>query len=138
MLGEFSVLDAPDVDGSVAEMFSGRRKAAESARVGGCVSGACNDLVTGNDAILDLHMMVGRYSEQVLEEFDLSGEARCTSPRVLDVRLREKFREGTGIVRVYSCNIPIEQRRSDRGSFGPARCFSGRSPERRQCCCAAY
>src|SRR5262249_20530976 len=113
-------------------------KAAESARVGGCVSGACNDLVTGNDAILDLHMMVGRYSEQVLEECDLSGETRRTSPRMLDVRLGEEFRKGAGIMLVQCCYGSIEQRWPDRGCFGPARCFSSQSLKRRQCCCAAY
>ena len=138
MLGEPSVLHAPDVDGSIAEAFSSGRKPAKCTLVGRRVSGACNNLVTGNDAILYLHMMVRRYSEQVFEEFDLSGEARRTSPRVLDVRLCEEFGEGTGIMRVYGCNIPIEQRRSDRDSFGDARCFSGRSVERRQRCCAAY
>jgi hypothetical protein len=102
------------------------------------VSGACNNLVTGNDAILYLHMMVRRCSEQVLEELDLTGKARRTSARMLDVRLCEELREGTGIMRVYGRNIAIEQRRSDRGSLGPARCFSGRNLERAQHCCAAY
>jgi hypothetical protein len=110
MLGELSVLNAPDIDGSVAEAFSGGRKPAKCIAVGRRMSGACNNPVTGNDAVLDLHMMVGRYGEQVLEEFDLSGEARRTSPRVLDIGLCKEFREGTGIVRVYRCNIPVEQR----------------------------
>jgi hypothetical protein len=131
MLGELSVLNAPDIDGSVAEAFSGGWKAAKCTAVGRCMSGARNNLVTCNDAILYLHMMVRRHGEQVLEKFDLSGKARRTSPRVLDVGLREESREGTGIVRVYGCNIPIEQRRSDRGSFGPARYFSSRSLGRR-------
>src|SRR5262249_31069244 len=109
MLGELSVLDAPDIDGSEAEAFSGGRKPAKCAVVGRRMSGACNDLVTGNDAILDLHVMIGHYSEQVLEECDLSGEARRTSPRVLDVRLCEEFRKGTGIMRVHGGNVSIEQ-----------------------------
>src|SRR5262245_49329141 len=85
MLGELSVLHAPDIDGSVAEAFSGGRKPAKCAVVRRCVSGARNNCVTGNDAILYLHVMVGRHSEQVLEEFNLSREARRTSARVLDV-----------------------------------------------------
>ena len=76
MLGELSVLDAPDIDGSVAEALSGGWKPAKCTRVGRCMSGAGNNLVTGDDAILYLHMMVRRYSEQILEEFDLSGKAR--------------------------------------------------------------
>jgi hypothetical protein len=137
MLGELSVLNAPDIDCPIAEGFSSGCKAAKCTAVGRCMSGACDNLVTDNDAILYLHVMVGRYSEQVFEEFDLSGKARRTSPRVLNVGLCEELREGAGIMRVYGCNIPIEQRLSDRDSFGVARCFSGRTLERCQCCCAA-
>src|SRR5215470_6156673 len=101
MLGELSVLNTPDIDCSIAEAFSSGWKPAKCTTVGRCMSGACNNLVTGNDAILYLHTMVRRYNEQVLEELDLSREARRTSPRVLDIGLCEEFREGTGIVRVY-------------------------------------
>jgi len=40
MLGELSVLNAPDIDGSVAEAFSGRRKPAKCTTVGRCMSSA--------------------------------------------------------------------------------------------------
>jgi hypothetical protein len=72
--------------------------------------------------------MIRRYNEQVLEERDLSGEARRASPRMLNVRFGKEFTEATGVMRVYGCDISIKQRRSDRDG-GPALGFCGRSRE---------
>ena len=100
MLGELSVFNAPDIDGSVAEALSGGRKPTKCIRVRRSVNGSCNDLVTGNNAILHLHLMVRRCLEQILKEFDLSGKAGRASPRMLNVRLGADFAEDTGILRI--------------------------------------
>jgi len=80
MLGEFSVVEAPDIDGSVAELLSGRRKSTKYMGVGRRMGRAGDDLVAGDDAILHLHMMVRCCREDFLEELYLRRKAGPAPP----------------------------------------------------------
>src|SRR5262245_13250826 len=115
MFGELAVLDAPNIDGPERKTSSGRGDALQRLCVRRGESSACDDLVAGDDPVLDPHLEVRHAGKNPAKILDLSGEAARAAARVLDIGLGMDLREGAGIVGVHRRHIFIE----NRGADGP-------------------
>src|ERR1041384_1279076 len=75
MLGEFAVLDAPDVDRAEREAPAGRGNPLQRLGVRGDEAHSRDHLVAGDDAVLYPCLHVGHAAENAAEILDLVGEA---------------------------------------------------------------
>src|SRR5262245_5527742 len=110
MLGEFPVLDAPDIDGPQCEAPPGRGDALQRLGVRCGEGHPRDDLVAGDDPVLDPRVDVRHAGEDAAKILDLSGKAVGAAARVLDIGFGVDLREGAGIVSVHRRHILIEKR----------------------------
>ena len=76
MFGEFPILDPPNINSPVCKGLSGRRDPSKRMCMGGRMGGARNDLVAGDNALVNFHLVVRRCGEDPFEYLDSRGEAR--------------------------------------------------------------
>src|SRR5262249_7227979 len=87
MLGELPVLNAPDIDGPQREAPPSRGDPQQGLRVRCGEGHACDDLVAGDDPVLDPCLDVRHTAKDRAKILDLSGEAAGAPTGVLDVGL---------------------------------------------------
>src|SRR6266566_1014543 len=113
MLGKLPAFDAPDIDGPQCEAPPGRGDALQRLGVRCGEGHPCDDLVAGDDPVLDLRADVRHAGEDPAKILDLSGKAVRAPARVLDIGFGVDLREGAGIVRVHRRHVLVEKRVSN-------------------------
>src|SRR5262249_9659462 len=85
VLGKLAVFDAPDVDGPQGEATPGRGDALQRLRMRRREAHAGDDLVAGDDPILDPPLDVRHAGEDPAKILDLRGKTVRAPARVLDI-----------------------------------------------------
>ena len=75
MFGEFPILDPPNINSPVCKGLSGRRDPSKRMCMGRRMGSARDDLIAGDNAVVDFHLMIRRCGEDSFEKFDSRGEA---------------------------------------------------------------
>src|SRR5215475_601259 len=96
VLGELPVFDAPDIDGPQRKASPGRGDALQRLRVGCREGHARDDLVAGDDPVLDPRLDIRHAAEDPTKVLDLRGQAVRAAARVLNVGFGVDLREGAG------------------------------------------